>query len=72
MIEASECTKGEGRSDRAVIDTDERVETRIVDTETIASSREGIEGDLEIYISLRKRQVASGRSGKKECRRRVG
>lgn len=65
MIEASECTKGEGRSDRTVIDTDERVETRIVDTETIASSREGIEGDLEIYISLRKRQVVSGRSGKK-------
>lgn len=29
MIEASECTEGEGHSDRPVIDTDEREETRI-------------------------------------------
>lgn len=29
MIEASECTEGEGRSDRPVIDTDEREEKRI-------------------------------------------
>lgn len=29
LIEASECTEGEGHSDRPVIDTDEREETRI-------------------------------------------
>lgn len=29
MIEASECTEGEGRSDRPVIDTDEGEEKRI-------------------------------------------
>lgn len=29
MIEAAECTEGEGRSDRPVIDTDEGEETRI-------------------------------------------
>lgn len=29
MIEASECTEGEGRSDRPVIDTDDGEETRV-------------------------------------------
>lgn len=41
MIEASECTKGEGRSDRPVIDTNESEERRIgasgEDAKTIAS-----------------------------------